>query len=404
MRTHTKEKPYQCTECGRKFAQKDNMKKHLQTHTKEKPYKCIECDKRFTQKDNMKKHVLRHAGIKSNKCNFCQYSCTDRADLKKHVERVHGSKSFTCEQCEKSFKAQIYLKKHMLCHSDTKAYECDQCKSKFKSITYLKYHMNVHNKTKNETCRQCKKSVTNLKVHFRTHTGEKPYICSYCQRAFSLALTLKNHTYLHTGETPLKCNQCDWACIQKKNMKSHKFNTHSRKSNKILVDQDKQWAGPGARQIFDVFDNILSQITYMWFGHFQNILPPPDQNTYERSKYQLIFSYQSRNTNKQKLAIRPYQTTSKIIKIPIDPIEIPISWYYDHCYVDRSYSDSDPWWWWIQNVLWNPCGKPNQISTSFWFFFDILSQGNLLKMVMSRNFRILTPWSSWQRRRVISEA
>uniref|UniRef100_A0A1B0DBU5 C2H2-type domain-containing protein n=1 Tax=Phlebotomus papatasi TaxID=29031 RepID=A0A1B0DBU5_PHLPP len=60
IRTHTKEKPYQCTECPAAFAQTAHLKAHLRTHTGERPFVCPECGKSFTQPCSLKSHVRRH--------------------------------------------------------------------------------------------------------------------------------------------------------------------------------------------------------------------------------------------------------------------------------------------------------------------------------------------------------
>ncbi|XP_052261847.1 gastrula zinc finger protein XlCGF57.1-like [Dreissena polymorpha] len=94
MRVHTGEKPFECTFCRRRFAQKSNMKKHMivmhvkhcanscpicfkmfqrkahlvihtRMHTGEKPFKCTVCGRRFAQKSNMKKHMIVHVNMRS---------------------------------------------------------------------------------------------------------------------------------------------------------------------------------------------------------------------------------------------------------------------------------------------------------------------------------------------------
>ena len=57
MRTHTKEKPYECDVCEKRFSESGNLTKHMRIHTNEKPYECDVCEKRFSQSGNLKKHI-----------------------------------------------------------------------------------------------------------------------------------------------------------------------------------------------------------------------------------------------------------------------------------------------------------------------------------------------------------
>ena len=45
MRTHSGDKPYQCSICKKGFSQNSKLRKHLRTHTGDKPYQCAQCGK-----------------------------------------------------------------------------------------------------------------------------------------------------------------------------------------------------------------------------------------------------------------------------------------------------------------------------------------------------------------------
>ena len=56
MRIHTKEKPYECDVCKKRFRHSGAFENHMRIHTNEKPCECDVCDKAFRQLSNLKRH------------------------------------------------------------------------------------------------------------------------------------------------------------------------------------------------------------------------------------------------------------------------------------------------------------------------------------------------------------
>ena len=69
------EKPHICTECGKRFSRKDNLKRHLNTHTGSKPFSCHHCDYSFALKQNLTTHLRTHTGERPFSCRHCDYTC-----------------------------------------------------------------------------------------------------------------------------------------------------------------------------------------------------------------------------------------------------------------------------------------------------------------------------------------
>ncbi|XP_033488419.1 uncharacterized protein LOC117260557 [Epinephelus lanceolatus] len=83
--SHTGESPALCTFCGKSFVNKTTLSIHMRIHTGEKPYACTQCGKRFTQNGSLKIHLRTHSGEKPYTCNQCTASFNNPSNLRRHM-------------------------------------------------------------------------------------------------------------------------------------------------------------------------------------------------------------------------------------------------------------------------------------------------------------------------------
>ncbi|KAM9315500.1 uncharacterized protein PAF06_006460 [Gastrophryne carolinensis] len=214
----TEEKPYSCSECGKCFSKKSNLKVHIVVHTGEKPYSCSECGKSFSQKSVLVLHERIHTGEKPYFCSECGKCFSHKSHLVSH-ERVHtGEKPYSCTECGKCFSHKSLLVSHERIHTGEKPYFCSECGKCFTDKSRLNAHKKVHTGEKPYSCSECGKSFSDkshLNIHERVHTGEKPYSCSECGKCFSYKSDLLRHKRIHTGDKPHSCSECG-KCFSRK--------------------------------------------------------------------------------------------------------------------------------------------------------------------------------------------
>lgn len=117
---HATVKAFKCEVCPYEGTTKPNLRIHQRTHSKEQPYVCQQCAKRFSTASNLLKHSRNiHQRLKTNKCPMCE------------------KRFFSRESC----------RKHLITHTDSKPYECRNCVSvAYSWYSGLEKHYQKHHK------------------------------------------------------------------------------------------------------------------------------------------------------------------------------------------------------------------------------------------------------------------
>ncbi|XP_071776711.2 uncharacterized protein LOC139928172 [Centroberyx gerrardi] len=270
-----------CFLCGKYFARRVDMERHMKSHSEDRPYKCAYCEKKFKHPYVLKRHQkeickskdlkkpvavgkfaetqgsdpqLSLEGLTDGKiCPICSRILPCTADITKHLRSHTEERPFICVTCEKGFKYKDTLKKHQIIHGHEGIREEES-----KTVAQILAEADHHN------CSDSLDKTENSPDTPAATSGETPpaapeqarkkalKVCPVCARAFDSIKTLNKHMQCHTEDRPYHCIHCKRRFKHMHGLKRHqiyaichkKIVRYSKKEVKVAASQGELTSDP----------------------------------------------------------------------------------------------------------------------------------------------------------------
>jgi len=237
FRSHTREKPYVCNVCNKKYSFRGSLSLHRRKHSGSR-FHCLTCLRNFTQKSTLQYHMLAvHKRVRDNVCGICGLKSFSRAtDCRRHMRSHIDSRPYVCTNCSRGFREKCHLLVHQRIHTGEKPFICGQCGFAFSDAANHAKHVrrrscffyaNNNNNNNNSISGSSTRTNTytlsgNISGHLR-----RAYACPTCQRLLSSKAALKAHVQLHNPNKSFACEACGKTFSQRQVLVAHRSNMHS---------------------------------------------------------------------------------------------------------------------------------------------------------------------------------
>ncbi|BFZ21336.1 hypothetical protein BsWGS_24374 [Bradybaena similaris] len=161
--------PCSCDFCGRMFAKKEYLRRHIRIHTGERPYKCVICGHSFRRSHHLRCHELTHTGTKPYSCGICGKAFNLSHHLRRHEMTHTGEKPYACTECGKAFTRKQHLDRHYKTHTGEyhRTFKCPFCEKMFFRAHHRDKHMKRHVLTTPDLTAAAFSPVSNLNLSIR---------------------------------------------------------------------------------------------------------------------------------------------------------------------------------------------------------------------------------------------
>uniref|UniRef100_G1QAN2 Zinc finger protein 48 n=1 Tax=Myotis lucifugus TaxID=59463 RepID=G1QAN2_MYOLU len=240
------DKPYICTDCGKRFVLSCSLLSHQRSHLGPKPFGCDVCGKEFARGSDLVKHLRVHTGEKPYLCPECGKGFADSSARVKHLRTHTGERPHACPECDCTFSLSSTLLRHRLTHMEPQDFSfpgyplaplipspppsSSSPPPPLGTSPPLTPRSPSHSGDgpfglpglepeprgpqagepppplagdKPHKCPECGKGFrrsSDLVKHHRVHTGEKPYLCPECGKGFADSSARVKHLRTHRGE------------------------------------------------------------------------------------------------------------------------------------------------------------------------------------------------------------
>ncbi|KAM3913559.1 uncharacterized protein RB166_018825 isoform 1-T1 [Leptodactylus fuscus] len=141
----SQDKLFSCSICGECFYSSSQFLQHQKSHFKNDPLMCPDCGKLFMRKSGLSKHQrVVHRGDVALICIACGKGFACKSELIRHMAVHSGQKPYTCAECGKCFSFKSALVRHQRIHTGHGLQYCPECGKGFSCNSELLRHQSVH--------------------------------------------------------------------------------------------------------------------------------------------------------------------------------------------------------------------------------------------------------------------